>query len=71
MHLDGGDEVIIVPFVYPRGTVSVSSLGYFSSVGSSSKPSHTYLSLSLGARHIQEYFKKKRGIKRKFVKPPQ
>ena len=30
---DVGDEVNYVPFVYPRGTVSVSSLGYFSSVG--------------------------------------
>ena len=26
---DGGDEVNYVPFVYPRGTVSVSSLGSF------------------------------------------
>ena len=49
--------------------VSVSSLGSFSSVGSSSKPSHSYLPLSLGAHHIQEYFKKKRGIKREFIKP--
>ena len=24
VHFDGGDEVNIVPFVYPRGTVSVS-----------------------------------------------
>ena len=71
MHLNGGDEVIIVPFVYPRGAVSVSSLGYFSSVSSSSKPSHPSLPLSLGARHIQEYFKKKRGRKRKFVNPQQ
>ena len=61
MHFDGGDEVNIVPFVYPRGTVSVSSLGSFSSVGSSYKPSHPSLPLYLGARHIQEYFKKKRG----------
>ena len=37
----GGEEVNYMPFVYPRGTVSVSSLGSFSSVGSSSKPSHT------------------------------
>ena len=29
-----GDEVSTTPTVYPRGTVSVSSLGYFSSVGS-------------------------------------
>ena len=57
----GGDEVSIVPFVYPRGTVSVSSLGYFLSVGSSSKPSRPSLPVSVGARHIQEYFKKKRG----------
>ena len=33
----GGDEVSIIPVVYPRGTISVSSLGSFSSVGSSSK----------------------------------
>ena len=47
MHLDRGDEVSIVLFVYSRGTVSVSSLGYFSLVGSSSKPSHPSLPLSL------------------------
>ena len=29
VNFDGGDEVNIVPFVYPRETVSVSSLGYF------------------------------------------
>ena len=39
----GGDEVSIMPVFYPRGTVSVLSLNYFSSVGSSSKPSHPYL----------------------------
>ena len=71
MHLDGGDEVSIVPFVYPRGTVSVSSLGYFSSVGSSSKPSHPSLTPSLGACHIPEHFKKKRGRKRRLIKPQQ
>ena len=71
MSLDGGDEVSIVTFVYPCGTVSVSSLGYFSYVGSSSKPSHPSLPLSLGSRHIQEYFKNKRGRKRKFIKPHQ
>ena len=43
----------------------------FSSVGSSSKPSHPSLSLSLGARHIQEYFKKRRRRKRKLIKPQQ
>ena len=58
-----------MPVVYPLGNVSVSSLGSVSSVGSSSKPSHTYLPVSVGSRHIQEYFKKKRGRKRKFIKP--
>ena len=37
VNFDGGDKVNIVPFVYPRRTVSVSSLGSFSSVGSSYK----------------------------------
>ena len=64
-----GYEVNYVPFVYPRGTVSVSSLGYFSFVGSSSKPSHPSLPLSLGAHNIQEYFKRKMGRKQKFIKP--
>ena len=71
MHFDRGDDVNIVPFVFPRGTVSVSSLGYFSSVGSYSKPYHPSLPFSLGARHIQEYFKKNRGRKRKFIRPQQ
>ena len=69
MNLDGGDEVSIVPYVYPHETVSVSSLIYFLSVGSSSKPSHPSLTLSLGARHIQDYFKKKRRRKRKLINP--
>ena len=42
-----GNEVSIMPAVLPSGTVSVSSLISFSSVGSSSKPSHSYLPLSL------------------------
>ena len=47
VDFDRGGEVNYVPFVYPRGTVSVSSLGPFLSVGSSSKPSHPFcLSLS-------------------------
>ena len=58
-------------FVYPCGTVSVSSLVSFLSVGSSSKPSHPSLPLSLGAPNIQEYFKMKRGRKRKFIKQQQ
>ena len=41
------------------------------SVGSSSKPSHPSLALSLVARHIQESFKKKRGRKIKCIKPQQ
>ena len=71
MHLGGGYEVSIVPFVYSRGTVSVSSLGYFLSVGSSCRPYHPSLPVSIGARHIQDYFKKIRGRKQKFIKPQQ
>ena len=47
--------------------VSVSSIVYFLSVGTSSKLSHPSLPISLGARQIQEYFKNKRGRKRKFT----
>ena len=71
MDNDGGDEFNYVPFIYPRGMVSVSSLGSFSSVGYSSKTSHPSLPLSLGAHKIQEYFKRKRGRKRKSIKPQQ
>ena len=67
----GGDEFSIMEVVYPRGTVIVSSLGSFSSIGSSSKPSRTSLPLSIGSCHIQEYVKKKRGRKLKFIKPHQ
>ena len=59
------EEVTIVTVVYLCGTVIISSLGYFSSVGSSSKPSHHYFTISFGARKIQEYFKEKRGRKQK------
>ena len=48
-----GDEVSIMPVSYLFGTVSVSSPGYFSSVGSSSKPSHPSLLISLVPFHIQ------------------
>ena len=41
----GGDEVSVIPVVYPRGMVSVSSLGYFLTVGSSYKTSHRSLLL--------------------------
>ena len=44
---DGGDEINIVTFVYPCGTVSVSSIGSFLSVGFSSKPYQPSLTLSL------------------------
>ena len=59
--VDGGEDVSIVPVVYPCGAVSVSLLGYFSYVGSSSKPSYPYLPVSIVARHIQYYFNDKRG----------
>ena len=55
----GYEDVSIVPVVYPRGTVSVSSLDYFSSFGSSSKPSRPSLPVSIGACHIQDYFNNK------------
>ena len=71
VDFDGGDEVNYVPFVYPHGTVSVPSLGSFLSVGSSLKPSHASLPLSLGAHNIQNYFNRKRGRKLKFIKPQQ
>ena len=50
-----------MPVVYPHGTVSVSSLGYFLSIGSSYKPSHTSLPLYLGVHRIKEHYKKKKG----------
>ena len=60
-----------MPVVYLCGAVSVSSLGYFSSVGYSSKPSQPSFPLYLRARHIQDYSKKKSGRKRKFINPQQ
>ena len=68
---DGGENVSIVPVVYTCGMVSVSYIGSFSPVGSSSKPFHPYLHVSLGSHHIQNYFNNKRGRKRKFIKPQQ
>ena len=69
MIVGGGDDVSFMPFVYHHGTVSVSSLGYFFSVGSSSKTCHPSLNPSLGLHRIKEYFKKKRRRKRKHIKP--
>ena len=66
-----GNEVSIIPVVYLRGMVYVSSLGYFSYVGSSYKNYLTYLPLSLGGSHIEEYFNKKSGKKQKFIMPQQ
>ena len=65
----GGDKVSAVPVFYLRGTVSVSSLGSFSSVGSSSKPSYLSLPLSLGVHCIQDYFNNRRGRKLKYIDP--
>ena len=42
-----GDEVSVMPVVYPHVTVWFSSLGFFLSVGFSPKPSHTSLPFSL------------------------
>ena len=70
-HLYGGDEVIIVPFVYPCGAFSVLSLGSFSYVCYSYKPSRPSLPLSIRALQIQEHFKKKRGRKIKLFQPQQ
>ena len=61
----GGDEVSVMPVVYPRGTVHVLSLSSFLYVVSSYNTSHPPLSsLSLGVHRIQEYFEKNR-VRRK------
>ena len=65
----GGDEVSSIPAVYPCGMIIVSSLGSFLYVGSSYKPYHPSLNLYIRVHHIQEYFKKKRGRKKKYIKP--
>ena len=61
VDFDGGEEVKYMPLVYPRGTVSVSSLGSFSSVGSSSKPSHPSLPLSLSEHKTFKSISRGRG----------
>ena len=65
----GGDEVSIMSVFNPRGPVSILSLIYFPSHGYSYKPSHYLLTPYIGALHIQEYFKNKRGNNRKFIDP--
>ena len=65
------DELnIIMTVVYTHGTVSVSSLGSFSSVFFfNSKSSKSYLPLPIGSIHIEEYSKKKRGGGLKSINP--
>ena len=65
----GGDEVSAMPAVYPCGTVSISSLGPFSSVGLSSKPSRHSLPLSLVVHHIQKNFNNNSRRKRRYINP--
>ena len=65
VDFDGGDEVNYVLFVYPRGTVSVSSLGSFLSLCSSSKPSHSSLPLFLGSTQHSRVFQEEDGDKTK------
>ena len=67
----GGEDVSIVTLLYASGTVSVSLLGSFLSVGSSSKSSHPSLPISLLACRVEDYFSKKRGRQQNFIKPQQ
>ena len=48
----GGDKIIIMSAVPPHGSVSVFSLGYFSSVISSSEHSHVSLPLFILHNYI-------------------
>ena len=64
-----GDVASFMPVVYPHGTVSVSSLSSFSYAGSSYKPACLSITLSLVVHLIQDYFKKERGRKRKYITP--
>ena len=65
----GGGEFSFMLVFYSRGMVSVSSLSYFSSIDSSSKPYHCYPPLSIRVHFIQEYLKNKMGEKRKYINP--
>ena len=57
----GVDEVSIRPAVYPHGSVSVSSLGYFPYVGSSFKTSHSSPSLYIYEHTIFKIISRIRG----------
>ena len=61
MNEGGGDKVCMNYVVSPHGTVCVSS----------SKTYHYFLTFSLGALHINNLFKKKRGGDRRFIHPRQ
>ena len=63
----GVDKVSIISVVSLRGPFGILSLGSFLSVGSSSKPSHSSLPSSLGARHINKFFKKRKGSKKNLL----
>ena len=64
VHFDQVDEVNIVPFVYPCGTVSVSSLGSCLSVGTSSNLT-ILLCLSLLEHAHSRVFQEEEGEKTK------
>ena len=64
----GDGKFSVMSVVSLHGLVIVSSISYFSYVGSSSKISHSSLFIYLGERRIQEYSKKKRGRKKKIIR---
>ena len=61
----GGEDVSIVHVVYPRGTVIISSLGSLLYVGSSSKPSNTYFTISLLEHATLKSISRRRGRRNK------
>ena len=67
----GGDYFSIISVFSPCRLVSISLLSSFLCVGYSSKHDHYSFSLSIGAQHIQEYFKKRIGGKQKIIYPQQ
>ena len=68
---DGGDKVRIISIIYMRVLFGVLLLGYFFSIGPSSKNSYPSLPYSLGARQINYFFKRNMGGKQKFIQPQQ